>query len=94
MTKQKNKPIGWLCTEERTGACDGTYFDKADAEIQCEFKEVLWPGSKWNLEPDYHGGGSNGRYHREEPMYGRLIDRYGEPDYEAVDEWCKEDENK
>ena len=87
MTQRKNKPCGWMCVEKHTGARDGIYREKAVAEYQCGWKQVVWSGSTWDLVPAFRGDSITEYWHRSEPMYSRLVSRYGKPDYEAADEY-------
>lgn len=86
MTKQSHR---WVCEEKNTGARDGFYTYRADAEAQCGYKEAIWPGSSWIFRPPFRGETLVEGYHSEEPMRSSLITHYGEPDYKAGDEWCE-----
>lgn len=87
MTQQKEQPRGWICEEEKTGALDGIYFNKGDAENQCGYKQAIWKGSTWSLKPAYRGDSITENYHREQPAYNKLLDLYGNPDYKAGDKY-------
>jgi hypothetical protein len=41
--------MGWICREEKTGACDGVYTSHADAVDMAEYHQDNWPGSKWEV---------------------------------------------
>ncbi|WP_252180209.1 hypothetical protein [Endozoicomonas sp. 4G] len=85
------KPTGYICVEMETGACDGIYTEKSTAEFMIGFLAALWFGSHWTLKTAYKGDTVRNRFHHEQHMEEKLRRLYGEPDYEAADEYYRLD---
>ena len=76
------KPHGYILVEQDTGARDGVYFEKKDAIRLKDFHQSVWKGSTWTIIAAFKGDSVRGRFHRDDPMRSRLINKYGEPNYD------------
>ena len=78
-------PVGYICVEMETGACDGIYYEKSEAERMAGFNQALWTGSHWTLITAFKGDSVRGRFHMEDSIRKNLYNFYGAPNYKAAD---------